>query len=84
MDRRPAPTARKLEAADSRATWFNRNVAGMCLASLLSDLGHGMATAILPLFFSAIGASPSALGVIEGASDGAATFAKLLGGRIAF
>jgi MFS family permease len=83
MNGRPAPAVRNIETADSCATWFNRNVAGMCLASLLSDLGHEMATSILPLFLTAIGASPSALGIIEGASDGAATFAKLIGGRIA-
>jgi MFS family permease len=87
MSRRPKedqhPRYEKLETLDSRSTWLNRNVASMCLASLLSDLGHEMATAILPLFLNAIGASPSALGIIEGASDGAATFAKLLGGRIA-
>jgi MFS family permease len=62
---------------------LNRNIAGMCLASLLSDLGHEMATSILPLFLATIGASASALGIIEGLSDGAATFAKLLGGRLA-
>src|ERR1700689_4903768 len=42
-----------------------------------------MATAILPPFIVTIGASPAALGVIEGASDGTATFAKLAGGRLA-
>jgi MFS family permease len=63
--------------------WLNRNVIGMGASSLLSDLGHEMATAILPLFIITLGASPTALGIIEGASDGAATFAKLTGGRIA-
>jgi MFS family permease len=63
--------------------WLNRNLLGMGLASLLSDLGHEMATAILPLFIVTIGASPAALGVIEGASDGASTFAKIAGGRLA-
>ncbi len=50
---------------------------------MFSDWGHEMATAILPLFIVTIGASPAALGVIEGASDGASTFAKLAGGRLA-
>jgi MFS family permease len=62
---------------------LSRNVAGICLASLLSDTGHEMATATLPLFLAAIGASPSALGIVEGLSDGAATLAKLAGGRVA-
>jgi MFS family permease len=83
MDRQSEPAIREVEDLDSGTRLFNRNIAGMCLASLLSDLGHEMATSILPLFLTAIGASPSALGIIEGASDGAATFAKLLGGRIA-
>jgi MFS family permease len=83
MDGQPEPVTREDEELDSGTRVFNRNIAGMCLASLLSDLGHEMATAILPLFLTALGASPSALGIIEGASDGAATFAKLLGGRIA-
>jgi len=40
------------------------------LTSLLSDLSHEMATAVLPLFLSAtLGAAPLALGLIEGVSD---------------
>jgi MFS family permease len=73
---RPAP-------APISGSWLNRNVLGMGLASLFSDLGHEMATAILPLFITSIGATPAALGVIEGVSDGASTFAKLVGGRLA-
>jgi MFS family permease len=83
MDRRPEPAVQQSNQSGARTSWFNRNLAGMCLASLLSDLGHEMATAILPLFIVTIGASPAALGIIEGASDGASTFAKVGGGRIA-
>src|SRR5579885_3882018 len=83
MDRRSEPVLKEPEEAAPLTTWLNRNVAGMCLASLLSDLGHEMATAILPLFIEAIGASPAALGMIEGFSDGASTFAKMAGGRLA-
>ena len=68
---------------EAEESWLNRNVVGMGVSSLLSDWGHEMATAILPLFIVMIGGSPAALGVIEGASDGAATFAKLAGGRLA-
>jgi MFS family permease len=63
--------------------WLNCNLLGMCLASLCSDLGHEMATAILPLFLVSIGSSAATLGLIEGVSDGASTLAKLGGGRAA-
>jgi len=83
MDPRPRPVLQESDQSRGSTPWLNRNLAGMCLASLLSDLGHEMATAILPLFILSIGASPAALGIIEGASDGASTFAKVGGGRIA-
>ncbi len=66
--------------AASPDAWLNRNVIGMALASFFSDAGHEMATAILPLFLASIGASPAALGVIEGVSDAVASFVKLAGG----
>src|SRR5579884_3275623 len=83
MDRQPERVVTAPEEAIAAATWLNRNLAGMCLASLLSDLGHEMATAIMPLFIASIGSSPAALGIIEGASDGASTFAKVGSGRLA-
>jgi MFS family permease len=49
----------------------------MSLSSLLSDAGHEMATAILPLFLISIGAPASALGIIEGVSDAISSFVKL-------
>jgi MFS family permease len=73
----------QLKPMTSEVGWLNRNILGMGLASLLSDFGHEMATAILPLFIVTIGASPAALGIIEGMSDGASTFAKVGGGRLA-
>jgi MFS family permease len=57
--------------------WFNRNIAGMALASFFSDLGHEMATAILPLFLISIGAPAAALGTIEGVADAVSSFVKL-------
>ncbi len=57
--------------------WLNRNVAGMTLASLLSDAGHEMATAALPGFLTALGVSAAALGLIEGASDCISSVTKL-------
>jgi len=61
----------------SSRSWFNRNVIGMGVASFLSDLGHEMATAILPAFLISLGASPSVLGTIEGIADGISSFVKL-------
>jgi MFS family permease len=85
MDGGPEPEVSDGQRTNMRPQprWLNRNILGMGFASLLSDFGHEMATAILPLFIVAIGASPAALGIIEGASDGASTFAKIGGGRVA-
>jgi len=57
--------------------WLNRNVFAFGLTSLLSDFCHEMATAVLPQFIQAIGASAAALGFIEGVSDALSSFAKL-------
>jgi MFS family permease len=53
------------------------------LVSFCSDLGHETVTSLLPAFLAGLGAPPASLGLIEGVSDGAATFTKLLGGRLA-
>jgi MFS family permease len=57
--------------------WLNRNVIGMTLTSFLSDLGHEMATSILPSFLAMLGAPPAALGAIEGIADATSSFVKL-------
>ena len=57
--------------------WLNRNVMLFGLTSLLSDFCHEMATAILPQFMQAIGASAAALGFIEGVADALSSFVKL-------
>jgi MFS family permease len=49
----------------------------MGLTSLLSDFCHEMATAVLPQFMQAIGATASALGMIEGVADAISSFVKL-------
>jgi MFS family permease len=72
------PSSRKLPAR-----WLTRGVLGLGLGSLFSDWGHETATAILPAFLASLGAPPVALGIIEGVSDGIASFAKLGGGWIA-
>jgi len=57
--------------------WFSRNVVGFGVTSLFSDFCHEMATAVLPQFMQAIGASAAALGFIEGSADAASSFVKL-------
>src|SRR5271154_208263 len=69
--------------AETSKRWLTRSVLGLGLGSLFSDWGHETATAILPAFLASIGAPPVALGIIEGVSDGVASFAKLAGGWIA-
>lgn len=57
--------------------WLNLNVFAFGLTSLLSDMCHEMATAILPQFMQVIGASAAALGFIEGTADAISSFTKL-------
>lgn len=64
-------------AAPVPGKWFNRNVFGFGLTSLLSDFCHEMATAVLPQFMQAIGSSAAALGFIEGVADAISSFVKL-------
>jgi MFS family permease len=60
--------------------WLNSTVLGIGLASLFSDVGHEMATAAMPGLLAVLGASPAALGLIEGLADGLSSYAKLLSG----
>src|SRR6266542_3231469 len=61
--------ARQSEASEATG-WLTSGVAGIGTASLLSDAGHEIPTALLPsLLTSTLGAPASALGVIEGVSD---------------
>lgn len=64
--------------------WLTPGVRGIGAASLLSDAGHEIPTSLLPAFLtSTLGAPASALGLIEGISDGLAGAAKLGGGALA-
>src|SRR5438552_2097690 len=58
------------------ASWLNRNVLGMSLTSLFSDMSHEMATSILPSFIIMVGGDPAIVGLIEGASDGSSSLVK--------
>ena len=66
--------------SDDRRGWLNRTVAAFGLTSLLSDVGHEMATAVLPLQLVRLGLGATALGAIEGIADAASGLAKLAGG----
>jgi MFS family permease len=61
----------------SAARWLNRTVLGVGLASLFSDWSHETATSVMPAFLATLGASAAWLGIIEGVSDGLASFAKM-------
>ena len=64
--------------------WLNRGVAGIGVASFLSDVSHEVPTALLPsLLTTTLGAPAAALGTIEGIADGVAGGAKLAGGALA-
>ena len=64
--------------------WLTPGVRGIGTASLLADVGHEIPTALLPsLLTSTLGAPASALGLIEGVSDGLAGIARLGGGALA-
>ncbi|HTY16019.1 MAG TPA: MFS transporter [Methanoregulaceae archaeon] len=63
--------------------WLNRTVIGAGLTSFFSDLSHEAVTVLLPSFLILIGAPVYALGIIEGISDGASSFVKLLSGHFA-
>ncbi len=67
-----------------RPSWLTPGVRGIGLASLLSDLGHEVPTALLPsLLTTVLGAPAAALGLIEGIADAMSGIAKLAGGALA-
>jgi len=70
--------------AGAEERWLTPGVKGIGAASLLSDLGHEIPTALLPSFLtSTLGAPAAALGLIEGVADGLAGAAKFAGGPLA-
>ena len=72
------------EATRPSERWLGPGVAGIGTASFLADVGHEIPTALLPnLLTVTLGAPASALGLIEGLSDGLAGAARLAGGAIA-
>ena len=59
------------------ARWLTRNVFAIGMLSLFSDMGHELATSVLPLFLATFGGGAIALGTIEGVSDASSSVLKL-------
>jgi MFS family permease len=57
-------------------------VVGIVLATFLSDFCHEAVTAVLPLYLTAVGLGPGALGIIEGVADFFVSLSKLGGGLV--
>ncbi len=57
--------------------WLTKSILGIGLTSLFSDMGHEMATAILPMFLITVGGTAATLGLIEGIADSSSSFIKL-------
>jgi MFS family permease len=72
-----------VRTAVTRTDWLTPGVRGIGAASLLSDLGHEVPTALLPRLISSLGGSAAILGVIEGMADGLAGLARIGGGALA-
>ena len=68
---------------NEKRSWLNPGVKGIGAASLLSDLGHEVPTALLPRLITSLGGSAAHLGLIEGVSDGISGLTRLLGGAVA-
>jgi MFS family permease len=72
-------------AAHSERTtrgWVTWAVIGIVCATFLSDVGHEMATATLPLYLGSIGFTAAGLGLVEGLADLLFSLSKLAGGYV--
>lgn len=84
MSTAPVENQPSHQGESSEHAWLTPGVRGIGAASLLSDAGHEVPTSLLPSFLTAtLGAPASALGLIEGVSDGLAGVARLGGGALA-
>lgn len=76
--------SRERELRDDAERWLTPGVGGIGAASFLADVGHEVATALLPsLLVSTLGAPAAALGTIEGVADALAGVARFGGGALA-
>ncbi len=66
------------------AQWLTPGVRGVGVASLLSDIGQEVLSALLPAFLATtLGAPAAVLGLIEGIADGLAGITRFAGGPLA-
>ena len=70
-------------SAKETKVWRNPTVVGIGVASFFSDVGHEMATSVMPAFLRSLGASAAILGAIEGIADALLSASKLAGGVLA-
>jgi MFS family permease len=76
-------TGRPVAPPEVTTSWLNRNVIGVSLTSLFSDLSHEMATTVLPFFIIFdLGGSAAIVGLVEGVSDGASSAVKSYSGYL--
>lgn len=69
---------------ESAGRWLTPGVGAVGAASFFSDSGHEITTSVLPAFLTGtLGASASALGVIDGISDALVGVMKLVGAPLA-
>ena len=83
MSHRTYSTEPDRNNANESAGWLNRVVLGAGLTSALGDFCYETATVILPGLLSVLGLSAGVLGLIEGAAEAVACFAKLAAGYVA-
>ena len=77
MKAESAPVTNNPAIEPGAIRWLSRNVFAIGMLSLFSDMGHELATAVLPLFLASFGGGAVALGTIEGVSDAASSLVKL-------
>ncbi|WP_255638024.1 MFS transporter [Amycolatopsis sp. DSM 110486] len=76
--------SRRDDIGRGERAWMTRGVGGIGTASFLADIGHEVPTALMAsLVTGTLGAPASALGLIEGISDGLAGAGRFLGGPLA-
>jgi MFS family permease len=76
----PAPPATDAPLAPSTTAW-NRNIVGLGLTSLFTDVSTEMLIPVLPLFITGtLHASASSLGIIEGVAESTASLLRLSSG----
>src|SRR5262249_20411605 len=82
LAKQPSHPSADASRSPGQGSWISASLIGIISATFFSDFSHEMATAVLPLYLSAMGLGPGALGLMEGAADFIYSMAKLAGGFI--